>query len=186
MSQAKVNSITDQAGTGAPDFPNGLSGGCEFVAQAHYAAGSFAWARTSTSLGSFTANASAPAITVDVTGSEYTVDTTDDDLPTIKITNAKAGIYVVTATFTNDFGAINTQHRRALSDGTDIRGTVGVSVGNDLAAFGRPVLSIIGAFNYATAGTRTFEVYGSATSSSTLIDNAANRELSFTVVRYPL
>lgn len=169
--------------TGTPDFTEGFIGGAEFVAQGWYNA-NFAWSRTGTSLGSFTANASAPPITVDVVGSQYTVDTTDDDLPTIKFTNLKPGIYLINASFTLDFGAVSTQHIYAISDGTDIRGRTGLGVGNDLAAFGRPTINVTGAFSYASTATRTFEIYGAASSSSTLIDNAANRQLVFTVVRY--
>jgi hypothetical protein len=188
MGTLKADTITNSAGTGGPSFTNGLIGGAEFVAQVRYpTTTNLLWSRADTSLGSYGTDTDAPSPTVDVNGSEYTVDTTDDDLPTVKLTSAKKGIYVVTATFNYDTSAGNVTHTWAISDGTNNRGIVSELLGTTVADHGRPAISITGAFTYASAATRTFEVVAAATSGTTYLEcQDNNKTLTFTIVRYPL
>lgn len=156
----------------------------EVVANAYYAptANCSAWNVASTSLSDFATDADCPAITV--ISSSYAVDTTDNNLPDIDFDSLPPGIYSVYATATLTTGGANRTIRLAISDGTDDMGITSYeSALNDID----DSVNVSGIFTYTSAGARNFKLRGSISAGTlSLINDATNYRLNFTVYRYPL
>jgi len=162
----------------------------ELVAHAYYAdTVNCQWSRTNASLGAFTADTDCPAITV--VSSNYTVTTTDNDLPDIDFAYLPPGTYIVTATGTVEWNtSASTGGSLAINDGSAFRGNLSGRNGNqttpDLSTF-----TLKAVYSYTTGGARNFRLAGAASSSATIrvyndATGSEGRVLTWTVERLPL
>ncbi len=157
----------------------------ELVAHAFYVGTSNCnWTRSGTSFGDFPTDSDCPAITV--VSSNFTVNTTDNNLPDIDFDFLPKGIYLVTVSAQVTNSASSGQFGLRISDGTTNGHQQGVgfnsvSVESNTATFQA-------AFTYTTGGARNFKIQGAASAGSVILSNTNNqgREMSFTVIRYPL
>jgi hypothetical protein len=173
----------DQAHLGSDYRVGGVSDSSEIIAQAIYTgAASCDWSRTNTAFGPFSSDADCTAITVQYAASGISIDTSDDDLPTLKINNLPAGKYAVI--FTAPYSiAINQNHGFAISDGTTTTGQV--STRTDSAA-DFPSVTVHGFFEYTSEGSRTFQPYVKSSSGGvTLQMNSTNYNMTYSVYRFP-
>lgn len=136
------------------------------IAGAAYFAGtaSCLWARTSTTMGPFTATAACPGPTIEQS-SMGSWQTTDSDLPRVTINNLPAGKYKATFLVPFYMGA-QVLANMAIFDGATTCQSVGAS-----SSTINTTISISCIFDYISSGNRNFEIYASSSSSSTNIDN---------------
>lgn len=140
------------------------------------------WPRTSATTGQFDIDADCPAITVNYDKLGL-IDTTNDNRPTLVLTNAPAGKYVVQAMGSIDMSTTSSV-LVALSDGTSTKN--GQACGGGSTTDGCPV-SLTGVFSYNAPGTRTFEIYGNSSAGGTvsLQNSPEDKVTSFVVTYYP-
>lgn len=159
------------------------------IAQAAFAGSSYFatttncfWSRTNTALGAFSTDPDCPGPTID-TQKIGTWSTTDSDLPRQTI-NLPPGLYRVTVNFNARVTSAGADVSLALSDGTDTRGRVTYIDSGGAVHF--PV-SMSAWFEYSSAGSRTFELFGASSAGDVQINlEANNRRVSFHIERYPL
>ena len=142
------------------------------------------WTRTNVAFGVFGTDVDCPAITV--IQSTFAVNTSDDDLPTLKFDNLPEGNYllevishisgtVVSATMALKLHEVNS----AVSVGECGASPVDTS---DIVN-----LKCTGAFSFSTSGAREFTVFGLASSGTLSIFNSADgREITFTLWKVPV
>ena len=162
----------------------------ELIASAKYnATASCTWGRDNASFGAFSADADCPSITVlDGTGS---VDTTDDDLPTLVLQDLGPGIYTVDVIghLNHDSTAAGIQQGlRLVRDGSTIGGDCGWTSRNLAISTSGLNVKCQGSFTLtSTVASTTIEVYGyeTGTGSGRLYNIDSNSETSFVVRKYP-
>ena len=174
--------LLDNATLGKTDFVDISQ--TELVFSGHFEkVASCAWFRTGTSFADFPVDTDCPAISVGF--SSQAVDATDTDLPQVKFTNMRPGVYVATV--------IHSQ--------SNVAGESAVyrmEVNGDATVLDRPVwghLTISGdnvtgagsiTFRVNTSGQIILKMQGRATSGSVVINNKDNTPtLAFRVVKYP-
>jgi hypothetical protein len=139
------------------------------------------WTHSGTSLGAFNTTAACPGPTVEVNAGPGVIQTTDVDLPQVTVNNMPAGEYIVTVS------AYMTQSTTsdatlAVSDGTTTSGNISFNTTGTTAA---PVVAI-GHFSYSSAGNRTFQLFGSAsTGTVSVLNSNSQAQTRITIIRYP-
>jgi hypothetical protein len=140
------------------------------------------WARAGTSLGAFATDADCPGPTVETNPGPGVLQTTDTDLPKFTVNNLPPGTYEVKMSGFYSAKSTTMFTTFAINDGTTTSGRSSDASANTTA----PSETVIGYFTYTTAGNRTFELYASTSTGTVNIENeAGNRQLSFSIVRYP-
>ena len=135
---------------------------------------------TSTSLAAMT-DTDCPGPTVEDNPGPGVIQTTDADGPIFTINDLPPGRYRVAFSGGHSLGAA-VGSALAISDGTDIKGTIGTSTSTTRSPF-----SIEAQYSYSTTGNRTFQVFGSSGSSTqNILIDGANNTLQFSIYRYPL
>jgi hypothetical protein len=152
-----------------------------FVGSAWIAAASCTLSRSTGTLGAFTSAAACPGPTVVSNPGPGTIQTTDTDLPKFTVNNLPPGDYqaVISASYTNS--VTTDQAALAISDGTNVRGTVQVGSPN------RSGQTVIADFHYTAAGNRTFELFGATATAIISLDatDATLKPITFSLYRYP-
>ena len=124
------------------------------------------WARSSTAMGAFTADTDCPGPTISYSSmGEW--QTTDSDLPRQTINNLPPGVYKATFTGVAMYNTTSAANAVTITDGT----TTCVSQQASPQASAEPAVTVSCVFKYTEAGNRSFELYGSAASSTINIDN---------------
>lgn len=175
--------LVDDATIGKSDFVDISQ--TELVAHAFYPfTANCLWTTASSSFADFSTVAACPSISV--VSSTQAVDTTDNDLPDIDFDNLLPGNYIVTATalLTNNTGALSGGIR--ISDGTTSGAAQGFSVST--VSIDGSSTTVQASFTYTTSAPRNFKIQGASNAANMLLANDLenSRELTFTVVRYPL
>jgi hypothetical protein len=140
------------------------------------------WSRTNTAFGAFPVDTDCPGVTVELNPGPGVIQTTDTDLPRFTVNNLPPGTYQV---IISGFGGNSAGGGAsfAIFDGTT---TTGYGSGNSSSG-AVSQFTTIGTFTYTTAGDRTFEIYGAASSNAVILYNLiAAYRLSFSIYRYPL
>lgn len=147
------------------------------------------WSRTSTTDGAFGTDADCPAISTQISASGVVVDSTDDDLPTLKFISLPPGNYKLIWRFNSVVSTAGTNATFILRDTTN-------SV--DLDSFGASSLnanenqatSLIATFTQNVAGAHDFEIFGSSSAGSINVSAQSSTEFlarsSIVLTRYPL
>lgn len=139
-----------------------------------YAAASCNWSTASASFAAFAADTD--CLTPTVTGGLSAPAT---KIPAFKMLAAPPGKYLVTATFQIQSSTGNPSY--ALSDGTTT-----VSKVQSESAGTQRIVTMVGVFEYTTAGDRQIDVQGRAGGANAeLTANSAFMDLSFTVQKFP-
>lgn len=142
------------------------------------------FSRTNTALGAFATNANCPGPTIEAS-SLGDWQTTDTDLPRWTVNNLPPGQYIATVTGAVIAGAPFETLTYALSDGTTTSGNGSGTSANGGSLGGG--FTVVGTFTYTSAGSRTFELFGSATANAVQVPNeAGQQQLRLALVRYPL
>jgi len=155
-----------------------------FVGSSYFAATGTSVSRNSATIGSFTEAAGWPGPTIE-SQKIGQWQTTDTDLPKQTINNLPSGIYLVTfaAKYVMNASAVGSL---AITDdgGTTLRGNISFS---ELTTQ-EDASTLVGWFEYETAGDRTFEIVGAATSGSLFLYGTAigYPKQGFTIYRFPL
>lgn len=140
------------------------------------------WFRTNTALGAFSTTSACPGPTIDAQ-KIGTWSTTDTDLPKQTI-DLPPGLYRITVSLPIRASTGGAEVALALSDGTNTRGRVSyIDQGG-----GAHVPVVISAwFEYSSAGSRTFEIFGASNTGQIELNLGQSlRRLVFHVERYPL
>ena len=156
----------------------------EFVGKSHFATtATCTWTRTNTAFGVFTATAACPGPTIDFQkiGSWQT---TDANLPRQTINNLPPGSYIVRADMNTVAGTASGTNQITINDGTT---SSGFSSGTASTASSSGT-SVMGYFEYSSAGNRTFEIFGSSVAGTDIIlqNNDGNKSLDITIWKFPL
>lgn len=142
------------------------------------------WVRSSTTYGSYGTVAACPGPTVESNNGPGTLQTTDTDLPKFTINNLPPGRYQVFFTGTSGTSGGSTGLTHTISDGTTTSGRVGgLSITGNAGGF-----SLVGTFEYTSAGNRTFELQGltqAGTAHTVYNTTTGSHQTTFQVVRYP-
>jgi hypothetical protein len=154
-----------------------------FIGSANYATtGNCEWSRTNTALGAYTADADCPAPTIELNPGPGTISTSDADLPQFTVNNLPPGNYLVLMSGGAVIPGATVDMCHAINDGTTTAPAVCQVVSTTVSG----PLFVSGHFNYTTAGSRTFALYTSSSSSTSALRNrAAQQSLSFKLYRYP-
>jgi len=152
------------------------------VGSAYFAqTASCTWTRTNTALGAFGTTAACPGPTVESNSGPGTIQTTDTDLPKVTVNNLPAGEYTVIVTGAT-YGGAAANLTLTVGDGTTTSGR-GHGVGSITTLSG---FAVVGHFSYSTAGNRTFELQGSASTSTINVPNdGSNEQLHFEILYFP-
>jgi hypothetical protein len=153
-----------------------------FVGESYFVGTSLCnWARTSATIGAFTADAQCPGPTI-LNSQLGTWATTDVDLPEQTITNLPPGIYEATFIFNaNSSGVSNITY--AINDGTTTCNGVGGSTATTPAGH-----NVSCSFTYTTAGTRNFELYAASAASTANLNGdvtSPQQNVRFMLKRFP-
>ena len=154
----------DDAFVGAADIV-ATTDASRIAGEAYFApTSSCVWSRSNATIGAFSSNSACPGPTI---VKEYVGDfqTTDANLPKITVNSLPAGVYKATF-FVPTYSGITSQNAIAINDGTTTCQAVTV---NSATSSGQGVISCV--FEYANTGNRSFELYGSSTTSSINIEN---------------
>lgn len=149
-------------------IPISMVTGAPQIAGTSYFAGtaSCTWTRTSTTIGALTATAACPGPTI-----EYSQigawSTTDSDLPRQTITSLPAGTYKATFIFNAAQSTNIVSIGISINDGTT---TCEAMPGINTNIASLHVVSCI--FNYASSGTRVFELYTGSSSGTVTVANS--------------
>lgn len=166
LSQAATTKIP--ASMLAGNIPLSLLSGPPRLAGESFFAGTAScnWTRASTAIGAFGAVGACPGPT-NVYGPVGTWASTDADLPRQSITSLPAGVYKAKFLFV---GSVSTAAETgfAINDGTSTCEAVGSESGSV-----RGHVAVECYFYYASAGTRTYELYGGSTAGTVTVTNSA-------------
>lgn len=141
------------------------------------------WTRNNAALGAFGSDADCPGPTVEYNPGPGTLLTTDSDLPKFPMKNLGPGCYEVT--MEGPMGGTGGLLSVSINDGTT------TAAGNNTYSQGTSgqdgYFHVVGIFCYTSAGDRTFELYGAASSSTITVNISANlRKLYFQIKKFPL
>lgn len=141
------------------------------------------WQRTNTAPGAFGAVAACPGPTSILAGAFGAVQTTDTDLPRFTWNNLPPGRYVVTMEVPTNNGAAAVS-ALAISDGTTTSKPRIATENNGITQG----ITLTTAFEYTSAGSRTWELFGAQSSGTLRINNnttSPDNGLSILVTYYP-
>ena len=119
-------------------------------------------------LSSFGSDADCGPRTLVSSNGPASISLADSDNAKFTVNNLPAGEYLVAFTTRVDVTSNSTNVRLAVYDGTSLSGHTG---GAPSTAVGMPV-TVVGKFNYTSAGTRVYELYGGTDTGTVSIQNA--------------
>lgn len=147
-------------------------------------AGSCQWSRTNTSMGAFTSDADCGTVVVEQNPGPGTISATDTDLPKFTVSNLPPGTYQVTVGVSSAWCAATAGCAIAINDGTTTSGNLGFGTNGE--SFEVLPATLRGVFVYTSVGSRTFEIYGQASTSTVNINPAySGQRLTFSIYRFP-
>lgn len=153
-----------------------------FIGSATIAAANCTPTRTNTALGAFSTDSDCPGPTVVSNPGPGTIQTTDTDLPKFTVNNLPPGNYVVHISLTGNQSGSTDIQTYAINDGTTTSGMISTSANST-----RSGVTLIGNFQYTTAGNKTFEIYGASTAGNVIIDASSTtlKVVEFSIYRFP-
>lgn len=147
------------------------------------------WIRTNTANGAFGVDADCPGISTDITASGVVVDSSDDDLPTLKFTSLPPGNYKL-------IWRINTVVVTAATNATFLIRDVTNSVDLDSVGYSSTTANqnqpatLIATFTQTVAGAHDFEIFGSSSAGAINLSAQSSTQFlaknSIVLTRFPL
>ncbi len=163
----------------------------ELILDAEYApTANCQWQRTNTATGPFTSDADCPALSVSTQGGSISVDVTDDDLPTLKLSSLPPGIYNLAVYGSHRASASAATRQISLRDG-DVGTVFDARIARQTSTSSATAFSLMYTFTKTVTGSQNFDLACSASSGVCEIDlrpqtGANEHRLRWVLIRYPL